>query len=346
MKINHSIAQDLDGCRLLEMINSGWISQALSTAAELGLADHLAEEDLSATSLARKLNVNLDAVHRLMRALASLAIVQEQEDGTFQLMALGQRLRSDVSDSLNAQAQWFGRFTWPFWGELTESVRTGIGGRQRQKGQVSYDHLQQDADAAKIFNRAMIELTRLVAQGVLAACDFTGVKRIVDVGGGHGELLAALLDAYPQMQGCLVDLAHAVDGAKLHLTDAGLSDRVVVEQGDFFVKVPDSADVYLLKAVLHNWDDNHCIAILATVRSAMHQGSRMILVERVLPDRVEVCTDHQSVLRSDLNMLVGLGGRERTASEFTVMLIANGFTAPRFLPAAVGFFAIECGISN
>jgi hypothetical protein len=337
-----NVAAMSEGERLLEMINAGWVSQALSATAELGLADCLARKRQSAASLATELNCNPDAIHRLLRALESLGIVQENDDTTFALLSIGQLLRSDVPDSLNAQAQWFGRFTWPFWGELAESVRTGIGGRERKKGQVGYGHLQEDAGAARVFNRAMIELTRLVGKGVVAKCDLTGVQSMVDVGGGHGELLTAILIAHPQMHGHLVDLGHAVEGARQHMASAALSNRVIVEEGDFFVTLPASADVYLLKAVLHNWDDEHCAAILATVRAAMRPDSRLILVERVLPDRVTNCAASQSVVRSDLNMLIGLGGRERTQQEFKYLLATTGFRINQFDEVSTGFFAIDC----
>jgi hypothetical protein len=339
-----NVAMVSEGARLLEMINAGWVSQALSATAELGLADCLAKKGQSAHSLASELNCNPDALQRLLRALASLEVVQEDDDGTFSLLALGQLLRSDVPDSLNAQAQWFGRYTWAFWGELAESVRTGVGGRERKKGQVGYGHLQEDAGAAKVFNHAMIELTRLVGKGVVAQCNFTEVQRMVDVGGGHGELLAAILVAHPQMHGHLVDLGHAIEGAKLHMASAGLSDRVMVEEGDFFVTLPAAADAYLLKAVLHNWDDAHCAAILATVRAAVRPDSRMVLVERVLPDQVTNSAASQSVVRSDLNMLIGLGGRERSQQEFKRLLAKAGFLINQFTEVSTGFYAIDCSV--
>jgi hypothetical protein len=223
-------------------------------------------------------------------------------------------------------------------------VRSGVAGRERQKGQLGYGHLQEDAGAARIFNRAMIELTRMVGKALVAQFDFTGVQRVVDVGGGHGELLAAILTAYPQMQGHLVDLGHAVEGARQHLANAGLSGRVVVEEGDFFDVLPAAADVYLLKAILHNWDDHHCKLILATVRAAMRPDSRMLLVERVLPDRVTKSAASQTVLRSDLNMLIGLGGRERSRQGFKRLLETAGLRANRFIQVSTGFFAIECAV--
>jgi hypothetical protein len=203
-----------ESARLLELINAGWISQALSAAAELGLADCLAQNALPAKALAEKLNCNADAMRRLLRALASLDIVAENENGTFAPLSLGHLLRSDVAESLNAQAQWFGRYTWEFWGELAESVRTGIGGIERKNGVVGYGHLQEDSSAARVFNLAMIELTRLVGEGVVASVDFTGVNNIVEVGGGHGELLARILAVHPHMRGNLVELEHAIEDAR------------------------------------------------------------------------------------------------------------------------------------
>lgn len=330
-----------DDDALLTMIHGGWVSQALCAAATLKLPDHLAAGARTLPALARATQCDASALSRLMRALASLNIVQDCRNDTYQLTAMGQRLRSGTPDSLAGQAQWFGRFCWPLWGELVESVQTGISARVRANGQGGYAHLLADPEAARVFNQAMQDLTRIVANSVVANYDFADVGHIVDVGGGHGELLIAILAAWPKATGQLIELAHAVPGARQCMADANLSGRVTVTEGDFFAALPSGADVYLLKAVLHNWDDAHCIRILATLSRAVSAHARLLVIERVLPDRVQPTAQHQAVMRSDLNMLVGVGGRERTEAEFTSMLHAAGFNSLNFIPLAGAFNLID-----
>jgi hypothetical protein len=330
--------------QLLELIHGGWTSQAVCAAVELGIADGLQDGGLTVSQLATRLPCDADALLRLLRALASLDIVAEGAGGVFVLTALGQCLRSDVPDSLHAQAQaqWFGRYSWPLWGQLSDSVRSGLSGRQRLPEHYGYSHLQADPEAAAVFNLAMAQLTRLVAAAVATACDFSEAEHFVDVGGGYGELLVAcMLRARSDAKGILMEMAHAVAGAQRHLQNAGLAARAEAQEGDFFVAIPAGADVYLLKAVLHNWDDARCDVILANVRCAMAPHARLVVVERVLPERMAPTAAHRAVARSDLNMLVGLGGRERTQGELTALLRAAGFPQPSFKPAAAGFYAIE-----
>ena len=335
-----------DASQLLELIHGGWTSQTLCAAVELGLVDRLAAGARSLERLAPELRCDAQALRRLLRALASLGIVSEQDDGGFALTRLGRRLCADAPDSLQAQATWFGRHSWPLWSQLDDSVRTGLGVRQRAAGAGGYRHLEADPEAARVFNLAMVQLTRLVAAAVASACDFSAARHFIDVGGGYGELLAACLSANPQASGTLLDMAHALPGARRHLADAGLADRADAQQGDFFVSLPGCADVYLLKAVLHNWDDAHCASILARLRQAMSAQALLVVVERVLPGRVQTSSAHRAVVRSDLNMLVSLGGRERTEGEFASLLVAAGFAEPKFVAAAAGFCAIQTRVRS
>lgn len=220
------VARDDDA--LLTMIHGAWVSQALCAAATLKLPDHLAAGADTLPALARATQCDASALSRLMRALASLNIVLDCGNDSYQLTNMGQRLRSDTADSLSAQAQWFGRYCWPLWGELVESVRTGISARVRGSGQGGYAHLLTDAEAAQVFNQAMQELTRIVASSVVANYDFTAIGHIVDVGGGLGELLIAILAAWPKATGQLIELAHAVPGARQCMVDANLTGRVTV----------------------------------------------------------------------------------------------------------------------
>lgn len=331
----------VDAEALLAMIHGGWASQAVCAAVTLRLPDHLAAGPHTPAALARAAHCHVDSLSRLLRALASLDIVHDCADGTYMLSATGQYLRSDSLNSVAGQAEWFGRYSWPLWGELVESVQTGVSARVRANGSGGYGHLLANPGAAEVFNRAMRDLTRIVASSVVSAYDFSGVRTIIDVGGGHGELLVAILTAWPKTEGTILELAHAIPGAREHVRDAGLGHRCSAEQGDFFTEIPAGADVYLLKAVLHNWDDDHCSRILRTLSRAATAHARLLVIERVLPDRVQPTALHQAVARSDLNMLVGVGGRERTQSELTSMLQDAGFGAVTFTPLSGAFNLIE-----
>ena len=335
-------AASADGAaRLLDLIHAGWTSQAVCTMVELRLADHLAAQAHTTASLALACGCDEASLGRLLRALQSLELLQTDGEGLFRLAPLGQRLRAGAADSLDAQALWFARHSWPLWAGLTDSVRTGRTLRDRLRSQTGYRHLEADAEAAQVFNQAMVQLTRPVAASVAALCNFEGVREIMDVGGGHGELLAACLAACPQARGRVLEMAHAVPGARAHLAAAGLASRAVAEEGDFFVDIAKGADLVLLKAVLHNWDDDRCAAILQNVRSALPPGGRLLVVERVVPRPVQPTAAHRTVVRSDLNMLVGVGGRERSAAEFQRLLQESDFELQSITPAVLGFSVIE-----
>lgn len=338
--INHDIP-DAPTDPLLQLIHGGWTSQVICTAAELGLADYLSEGPQTLRQLATSAQCDTPSLERLLRALLSLGIVTLTPDGQYAATVLGLRLRQNASDSLNAQARWFGQHSWRLWGELTESVRTGVSARARQSGKEGYADFEDSPDAAQLFNRAMCELTHVVALSMVDAYDFSQAGRLVDVGGGHGELLIPILQANRHARGTVVDLRHALDGAQRHLAVAGLADRIDVIEGDFFAALPGDGDIYLLKAILHNWDDRRCELILATLHRSMPVRSKLLIIERVVPDVIDMNPQRQAVCRSDLNMLVGRGGRERTRAEYTSLLERSGFSTPELIHLVEGFSAIE-----
>ena len=326
--------------RLYDLINAGWTTQAMYAAVELRIPDLLANGPQDAGSLARASGCDPEALRRLLRALASLDLCRERGD-VFELTPMGDLLRADASESLRAWAVHCGRYLWPAWARLAESVRTGTSDRKRVDGADSYGHLERDREAASVFNRAMVEVTRLVAREVVRVGDFSRIELAVDVGGGYGELVAAVLAAHPQMRGVLFDLPHAIDAAGASLADAGVADRCELVAGSFFESVPEGADAYLLKSVLHNWDDERSAAILRNCRRAVHARSRLLLVERVMAERVAPAARDQAIARADLNMLIARGGRERTEAEFRALLGSAGFRLDRVLPTALEFSVIE-----
>jgi ubiquinone/menaquinone biosynthesis C-methylase UbiE len=327
--------------KLLDIIGGSWMSQAVYVAAELRIADLLAGAPKRVDELAKAAACHAPSLARLMRGLASLGICIEREDGCFDLTPMGSLLRSDTPNSLCSWATVWGKLQWPVWGNLLYSVRTGESARKLVLGTEGYEHLAHDADAAAVFNRAMTEITRLVASEVTRVYGFSGARQIVDVGGGYGELVAAILKAHPKARGVVVDMPHASEGAKQYARDAGVAERCEFVAGDFFESMPPGGDIYLLKSVLHNWNDEKSAVILRNCRRAMSQSAKLLLVERLALARMDVSCEAQAVARADLNMLVGPGGRERTEAEFRDLLDDAGFRLVRIFPGVLDFSVIE-----
>ena len=328
--------------QLLRMINGSWISQACYVMAHLGVADALGSGPRSAEELADRAGAHAPSLRRLLNALCSVDLCVQRDDGTFELTELGALLRSDHPSSVSAWAQHWGGNSWAAWGHLLHCVRTGQGTRELVVGTPGFTHLDRNPEAAAIFNQAMVQLTRLAALEVVRTYDFGG-KKIMDVGGGYGELLAQVLIAYPTARGVLFDMAHAISKARDAFTERGLAARCEFVAGDFFESVPGGADVYLLKSVIHDWPDDRAITILRACRRAMQPDARLLLVERMMPQRLEASAQSESVARSDLHMLVALGARERAADEFEVLLRASGLASLRVLDTGGDYQIIEAG---
>ena len=308
--------------RLLALINAAWTTHAIHAACALELPALMESGLHTVAHLAGAARCHAPSLRRLLRALATLEVCREHDDGRFELTPLGALLHPDDAQSLNAWALLNGSAAWTArWGELDQSVRSGTSHRRRTTGSDGFDHLSGSPEAATLFNRAMVEVTRRVARDVLSLIDFSAARCIVDVGGGHGELLAAILRAHPAARGVLFDLPHAIDGAVAAMQRAGVAERCECIAGSFFDDVPGGGDAYLLKSVLHNWDDERCAAILGRCREAMSPRARLYIVERVVPERLGTSARDQSIAHSDLNMMVALSGRERGEAEFRALLV-------------------------
>jgi hypothetical protein len=327
--------------KLLRIVQASWMTQVTYVAAELRIPDLLAPGPLSTEKLARATECHAPSLQRLLRAMVTLELCEEQEDGAFALTPLGALLRAEGADSLHAWTLLWGKYLWPGWGHLLYSVKTGESARKLLIGTETFEHLEQDRERAAVFNRAMTELTRLVARVVLRVYDFSGLQRIVDVGGGYGELLAAILTACPTMHGVLFDMPHAIEKAPQHLENAGVQERCELIAGSFFESVPHGGDAYLLKSIIVDWNDERCLAILRTCRAAMSGKAKLVLVERIMPERLSASSQDQVMAWSDLNMLLGPGGRERTEAEFRHLLGDAGFRLARIIPAGFNFSVIE-----
>ncbi len=334
--------------QLLEAINAGWTTQAIAAAVELRIPELLAAAPLASEALACAAGCDAASLRRLLAALASLDLVAADDEGRVGLTASGALLRADVADSLAAWALFNGRHAARVWSRLTDSVRSGRSVRTSSGGSDDFAHLDADPDAADLFHRAMTDLTQPVAAAFAAVVDLGRARRVVDVGGGYGRLIATVLAAYPAVHGVLFDLPHAIAAAGPQLQRVGIAGRCELVRGSFFETVPAGADAYLLKSVLHDWSDERSVMILGACRQAMESSpdARLFVIERLAPERFDDTPRHRAIARSDLNMLVSLGGRERTEAEYRAMLCRAGLQ-PRRTHELVGeFSAIEAVVAD
>jgi hypothetical protein len=327
---------------LLRLINGSWISQACYVMARLQVPDLLAAGPRSAEDLAQATGTHAPSLRRLLNALGSVDLCTQRDDGTFELTALGALLRSDHPASLSAWALHWGGSSWPVWANLLYSIRTGQSARELLTGTPGFTHLDRDPEAAAIFNRSMVAHTRLAALEIVKAYDFGG-KKVMDVGGGYGELLAQVLTAYPTASGVLFDMAHAIPKAREAFAERGIAQRCEFVAGDFFAHIPPGADVYMLKSVIHDWPDDRAITILQTCCRAMRADAKLLLVERLMPERLTPSAHSEGLARSDLHMLVALGAQERTPAEFEALLRAAGLAMLRGVESGGDYQLIEAG---
>lgn len=333
--------------RLVQQIVSAWRTQAMYVAVQMGLPDRIADSPQHPGELAAALDCNSDGLVRLLRALCALGVCEEGRDGRFALTRAGRLLCADgggEGTSLRSLALWWGGPLWPVWGGLEFSVRTGESARQKLTGDTHYSHLEASAEMAHVFHDAMRSMTALILDDIAQLPSWRDARTVVDVGGGHGQLVLAILAAQHHLRGTVFDLSSAEGGAQAQIAAEGLGDRCCFEAGSFFESVPAGADCYVLKSILHNWNDERCATILARCRAAAPAHARLLLVERVRPERLRAGSRDEGLARTDLNMLVGLGGRERTLEEFGALLEPAGFEPAGVHPTAFEFSVIEARV--
>lgn len=323
---------------LRALIAGQQLSQAIHVAARLGIADCLRDGPRSSDELAAETRTHADSLYRLLRVLAAAGVLHEDDGRRFSLTPLGEPLRSDVPGSLHGWAAFIGRpYYRQAWSELEHTVRTGENAFQHVHGVDVWTYRSDKPEENAIFDRAMESLTRSGVPAVLAAYDFGRFGTIVDVGGGNGSLLADVLAAHPGVEGVLFDQPHVVAGAGELLRERGVADRVRVVPGSFFDAVPEGGDAYLLKHVVHDWEDAEATAILAACRRATAPGSFVLVLERLLGGPNEAL----GAKLADLNMLVVPGGRERTTEEYAALFAAAGLRFTRVVPTATGWGLFE-----
>jgi hypothetical protein len=327
---------------LMAMITGAWLSQAICVAARLGLADLLASGPRRVAELANSAGAHAASLFRLLRALAAAGVLREIEPGLFELTSLGQQLRSGVPGSLcNLAMVVGGEEARRSWSDLLYSVRTGGSAFRHIFGTDTFQYRAARFEDAAIFNEAMAELTRQVAEAAIASYDFRGIDTMVDVGGGNGTLLSILLASVPSLHGILFDLPSGTSGASEVLGAAGVSERCRIAHGDFFQAVPAGADAYMLKSVIHDWDDERSRVILTNCANAMPRHAKLLLIEQLLPAKAEELATHRRVLLTDLNMLVMAGGRERGEAEYRDLLGSTGFIMKRVVLTGSSFSVLE-----
>ncbi len=324
---------------LLQLASGSWIGQAVHVAAKLGIADLLEDGPKSPATVAGAIGAHAGALHRLLRALASLGIFAEDADGRFALTPLAEGLRTNAPGSLRAYAIMMGEeWHWRAWGELLHSVRTGQPAFEHVFGCHVFTYFGEHPEAAGVFNAAMTSRTGQETAAVIAAYDWPVSGTIVDIGGGQGALLNAILARSPEARGVLFDLPHVMAAAREFIGRTGLADRCELAAGDFFEQVPKGGGLYLLKRVIHDWEDERAIAIMRSCRAAMGETSRLLVIEHVLPPGN--APSWGKLL--DLQMLVLTpGGRERDEATFRALLASAGLRLERIIPAGPTASLIE-----
>ncbi len=323
---------------LTQMAFGALMTQALYVAAKLGIADLLAAKPQSVSELAAATDTHERALYRVLRSLASAGVFQETEPQVFALTPLAEPLRADAPNSMRNGAIFMGAdWHWHVWGDLLHSVRTGQTAWGHTHGAEVFDYFGTHTEEAEIFNRAMTDMSMATAPAVVAAYDFNDCRTLVDIAGGHGYLLAQLLQANPHLNGILFDMPPVIAGAGALLAHAGVTARVEQVAGDFFASVPAGADAYMMKHIIHDWDDERATKILQNIHAAMPADGRVLIVETVVPEGNE---PHYSKLL-DLEMLASPGGIERTAAEYRALLAAAGFRLTRIIPTTTPFCIIE-----
>jgi hypothetical protein len=325
---------------LLLLIAMRHVPQALHVAAVLGIADLIADGPRSSEELARATGTDARLLGRILRTLVAAAVLTKHRSGRFRLTRLGQPLRSDVADSVRAASILLSGES-QLEGLLIDCVRSGKTAIELASGVANWiEYYQQDPARAAAFNSAMTALSNAHYTGVVESYDFRSVRRIVDVGGGHGRLLSMILTAYPKMHGVLFDLPQVIEGAKRTIDAGGLSDRCDVVGGDFFHSVPSGGDIYMLSRVIHDWADDKAVEILKVVRKALlHGKERVLLFETLIRSDKRLSYP----LLSDINMIIRTGGCERTEGEYRALYQAAGLRMTRTIrtPSPTGMTIIE-----
>jgi orsellinic acid C2-O-methyltransferase len=329
--------------RLLGILTGNWLAASLHAATILGIPDLLAAGARSVEDLAEVTGTKVDPLRRTLRALVAHGVFAERDDGRFEQTEMSNLLRADVVGSRRSLLLLIGGavISTP-WGEMLHSLRTGATAFSKVHGVEIFEYLRGDAQETATYNKVMTQGSALLAEEIIHAYDFSGFRTIVDVGGGQGWLLTSILTAIPTARGILLDRPDVTKSAQSVVKERGVADRCEVIAGNFFEAIPQGGDAYITKWVIHNWSDEDARKILRNVRSVIPRDGRLIICDRVIPERI---TDGDPVLQyntlMDVNMLVNITGRERTEGEFRELLRASGFKMSSVRSVPSGFGIVE-----
>jgi len=322
---------------MLQMIQGFWLSRAVYVAAKLGIPDLLKDGPKSPEELAQATGTHAPSLYRVLRALESVGVFAEADRGRFALTPLGATLQTGIPGSLRFFAiEELGENHYPAWEKVLHSVKTGAIAFNHVYGASKWQYMTEHPDEATIFDEAMASFSSVVAAAIVEAYDFSASGTVVDVGGGDGLLLSTILKANPRLRGVLADLPHVAAGALRRFQVEELTGCCEIAPGDFFESVP-AGETYVLKWIIHDWDDDRSVAILKNCRSAMAKDGKVLLVEAVI--RPGGATSFSKLM--DLNMLVMTGGRERTEAEYHALFTAAGLRLNRVIPTHTEMSIIE-----
>jgi hypothetical protein len=328
------------GERLRGLIDGFWTVPVISAAAQLEIPERLAAGPKDSRTLATETGAHAPSLHRLLCALETLGLCTAVAGGAYALTDAGHLLRADSPESLRGRALHTGDMLWKQLGDLYNQVKTGGRTNAFPTGSEGFEALKNDPARLHKFQTNMAEGSRRAAQAVMQVYDFSAFANVLDVGGGYGGVLAELLNAYPHQRGAVCDLAYLERGALDYLSSAGVGGRSSFAQGDFFASVPGGFDIYLMKYILHDWDDERVLRILRNVRSAVGNHSRLVVIEQIIPESLTTSVSDQDVIRADLVMM-SVGGKERTAAEYRALFADSGWNLSLIVPTHTIFSLIE-----
>jgi ubiquinone/menaquinone biosynthesis C-methylase UbiE len=325
---------------LMQMATGFWISQTLYTVAKLGVADFLTEGPRKIRDLAEKVGANEDYLYRVMRTMAGMGVFQELAERAFGLAPLSERLVSTHPNSMHPVILMLGEENYQAWAKLYEATKSGGDPFEMLYGMHAYDYFKENPEAGETFNRAMAVLARNDQSLIADVYDFSGIHRIVDVGGGNGMLLATILKRHPHLSGILFDLPQVMAEAEQFLSQQDVKGRYTLASGDFFEAVVAGGDAYILSHIVHGFSDELSGKILKSIYKVLPAKGKVLLVEEVLQPGQDPAAIKTKLM--DLNMLVMTpGGRDRTREEFAALLRESGFELTDIFPTASGTCVIE-----
>ena len=322
------------GDRAYELVNGFRATQIVHAAAELKIPDLIAKGRTTVDELSAATGIDRGRLRRFLRALAALGVLLESDGDAYANTEVGDLFRDDVPGSRRPQLRMLVPESYRNWEHFMETLRTGKTGQQLAHGATLWELVARDTDFGARFNAAMASNTESLAQFVATGGDFSRATLVVDVGGGEGSLVAGVLRAHPSLRGIVFDLSAGLAQTSAYLREHEVLDRCELVEGDFFQSVP-AADVYLLKDILHDWDDEKATAILKVCRRAMNPSARVMIVERVMPSRVTDSPQHLNATITDLQMMTQLGGKERTIEEFDALFESAELELDRLTPGGV-----------